>query len=616
MRTFAGYIAISCIVAVFFTTLFFSAGEVKKAGEFQDALESKVNKEHMNVNRTSLMKDEDGRVFSEINRPFRLYTEDEDIPDFAKDIIITSEDQNFYEHVGFDAGAILRAVVKNLVFTHIQQGGSTITQQLARNMYLGQEKTYNRKLTELFYAGQIEKNLTKDEIMEMYLNVIYFSNGVYGIGTASQYYFSKPVTELNQGEISFLASIPNNPGKYDPIKHFDETKKRQERLLELLVTSEKLTEKEAVKIKKTPIHLKVKKAVEEYPDYAFYVEHELKELIGEKEGFADELADAGSEEERDGILKEWDERFHAVISSGVIINTALDPAMQKKSTKALNDTLESTELEGASASIDNKTRKIVAITGGKNYKEYNFHHAFQAFRQPGSAIKPLLVYGPYMEKLHPSLQETIDGNQYCIKGYCPVNYGNASPGMVTISQAFAQSYNGPALRMMEKVGVDQAFEFIRPFHFQKVSKEDKTFAASVGGFTYGMSPLEMTDAYTSFIDGEYTPARAITDVTDSEGNLLYQWKDNATEVWSKSTTAQMRSLLHQGAVSGTGKPAYVSRPYVGIKTGTTNQYHDFWVMGLTDRYTTGVWVGHDTPENMSSIESWRPGHRIWKQIMK
>ncbi|MHC8522964.1 transglycosylase domain-containing protein [Rossellomorea sp. H39__3] len=200
MRTFAGYIAISCIVSIFFTTLFFSAGEVKKAGEFQEALESKVNKEQMNVNRTSLMKDADGRVFSEINRPFRLYTEDEDIPDFAKEIIITSEDQNFYEHVGFDAGAILRAVVKNLVFTHIKQGGSTITQQLARNMYLGQEKTYNRKLTELFYAGQIEKNLTKDEIMEMYLNVIYFSNGVYGIGTASQYYFSKPVTELNQGK--------------------------------------------------------------------------------------------------------------------------------------------------------------------------------------------------------------------------------------------------------------------------------------------------------------------------------------------------------------------------------------------------------------------------------
>ncbi|BCB05441.1 transglycosylase domain-containing protein [Bacillus sp. KH172YL63] len=615
MRVFAGYVTVIGFMLIFFTTLFFTAGEWNKVQSFKKELKHAVSTDTLDLNRTTLMLDQNGKVFSEVNRPFRLYASDEQIPPFIKEILVASEDQHFYEHVGFDAGAILRAVVKNLVFTHIQQGGSTITQQLARNLYLGQEKTYNRKLTELFYAHEIEQSLTKDEILELYLNVIYFSNGVYGVETASQYYFQKSLTELNQAEMAFIASIPNNPGKYDPLDHFDQTKVRQERLLDILVNTGKLSGEEAEKLKKVPISLNVRKKTDLYPDYAFYVENELKDLIALNEGYKVEIENAASPEEKQEIAEKLDKRLQEVIASGVRIQTSLNPALQQKSVSALNNQLQE-GLQGATVTIDNKTRSIVALSGGRNYQKYNFNHAFQAFRQPGSAIKPLLVYGPYIEKSKAAITERINANQYCISGYCPINYGGTQPGTVTLNQSMAQSYNGSALRLMEKVGLHDAFAMISPFSFSRVTKKDQTYASAVGGFTYGMSPLEMTDAYTSFIDGHYKQSHAILHVKDNQGNILYQWKNEPKKVWSEATTAKLRQMLNEAARTGTGKAAYVSKPYVGIKTGTTNNYHDYWVMGLTDTYTTGVWVGHDLPRNMSEIERQRPSHKIWKSIMK
>jgi penicillin-binding protein 4 len=616
MRVFTGFLTVICFMAIFFTTLFFTTEEVDRVQGFQDELESTVNTDQLNLNKTSLLLDENGSVFSEVNRPFRLYVEDEKIPPFVKEILVVSEDQHFYEHVGFDAGAILRAVVKNLVFTHIQQGGSTITQQLARNLYLGQEKTYNRKLTELFYAHEIESSLSKDEILELYLNVIYFSNGVYGIETASQYYFQKSVSELNKAEMAFIASIPNNPGKYDPVDHFDQTKVRQERLLDILVNTERLAKEEADKLKKTPIKLNIRKKIDRYPDYAFYVEEELRELISLHEGYKVQLENASSPQEKERIIKNLDDRFESVISSGVRIQTALDPELQQKSVRALNTGLRGEKLQGASVTIDNETRRIAALTGGKEYKKYNFNHAFQAYRQPGSSIKPLLVYAPYLETFKSSIYEKVNANRYCVGDYCPINYGGLQPGTVTLNQSLAQSYNASALRLMEKVGIEKAFDKISAFSFEKLTKQDRTYAASIGGFTYGFSPLEMTDAYTSFINGSYTESHAIVNVKDGKGKILYEWKNEPEQVWSKDTTAKMRQMLANAAANGTGKAAYVSKPYAGIKTGTTNNYHDYWVMGLTNEYTTGVWVGHDMPQNMSRIERLRPSHKIWQAIMK
>ncbi|MDZ5713643.1 transglycosylase domain-containing protein [Jeotgalibacillus haloalkalitolerans] len=590
--------------------------EISTQAAFQEAVSEKVNVENIHTDETSFLLDKDGNRFAQGSSGVRLYASDEEIPQFLKDVTVYSEDQNFYDHIGFDAGAIIRAVVKNLVFTHIQQGGSTITQQLARNLYLTQEKTYNRKMTELFYANELEKKLSKDEILSAYLNIIYYSNGVYGIKGASVYYFDKELNELTKAEMAFLAAIPNNPSKYDPINNFDQAKERQERLLDILVLEDMMDPEEAEALKAEPITMQQYENTDLYPDYAVYVEYELKQLIAEKEGFKDRLNRAEKASVKEQISQELDQRTNEVLGSGIMIHTALDPDLQQKTVAAVNQNLPYEGVQGAAVLIDNVSREIVGLSGGTDYQKYNFNRAYQAVRQPGSAIKPLLVYAPYIDTFQPFLSQTVNADSFCIDNYCPENYGGVEYGDVSISRAFLLSLNTPAARLMNETGIELSFNYLNAFDFDFLEPGDQTLAAASGGFTYGMSPLELTDAYTSFIDGSYTPAHAIRMVTDTSGNVLYEWEDKQIPVWSPQTTTKMRALLNTAAISGTGSPAYLNKPYIGIKTGTTNEWADYWTVGLTDRYTGGVWVGHDLPENMRSIETDRPAHLIWKDMMR
>ncbi|MGD7046274.1 transglycosylase domain-containing protein [Jeotgalibacillus proteolyticus] len=616
MRMTIGYIAIGLLLPL---CLFFWIGtnkEYRSVLTFNEALSATIDVEQSFPSQTSFLVDKNGDRFSQGSSELRYYAEEDQLPDFLKDLIIYSEDRNFYDHIGFDAGAIIRAVVKNLVFTHIQQGGSTITQQLARNLYLTQEKTYNRKLTELVYAYELEQSLTKDEILEGYFNIIYFSNGVYGIRAASLYYFQQDLEELSSAQLAFLAAIPNNPGKYDPIDHFDAAKERQERLIDLMVAENKIQRDEGEQMKTEKISLDLYQSIDLYPDYAVYVEHELMELIALTEGYAKKIQQADSDDQADRVQKALNERTDQVLQSGVTIHTALDPVLQRKNIQAVQNNLPYEGVEGASVMIRNATREIVSVVGGKDYQKYNFNRSFQAVRQPGSSIKPLLVYGPYIEHTQPALSQIIDASSYCKETYCPENYGGANYNDVTLSKAFLLSLNTPAIRLLERTGVEEAHQYLTPFSFKHVEKQDETLASAVGGFTYGMTPLEMTDAYTSFIDGTYTSSRAIVNVTDAQGNILYEWPKESVTVWSPQTTSKLRDLLSQAALTGTGKPAYVNKPYVGIKTGTTNQYFDYWTVGLTDEFTTGVWVGHDLPQSMEMIEYDRPAHAIWREIMQ
>ncbi|WP_166786672.1 transglycosylase domain-containing protein [Jeotgalibacillus salarius] len=590
--------------------------EIKTQAAFQEAVSEKVDVNNIEANETSFLLDKDGNRFAQGSSGVRLYASDEEMPQFLKDVTVYSEDQNFYDHIGFDAGAIIRAVVKNLVFTHIQQGGSTITQQLARNLYLTQDKTYNRKMTELFYANELEKKLSKDEILSAYLNIIYYSNGVYGVKGASLYYFNKDLSELSKAEMAFLAAIPNNPSKYDPINNFDEAKVRQERLLDILVLEGMLDSEEAETLKAERITIQQYENTDLYPDYAVYVEYELKQLIAQKEGYKDRLNSAKKTSVKEQIYQELDQRTTEVLGSGIYIHTALDPGLQNKTVAAVRQNLPYEGVEGAAVLIDNASREIVGISGGKDYHKYNFNRAYQATRQPGSAIKPLLVYAPYIETFQPFLSQTVNADSLCIQNYCPENYGGIEYGNVSISRAFLLSLNTPAVRLMNETGVENAFKYLNAFDFDHMQPGDQTLAAASGGFTYGMSPLEMTDAFTSFIDGNYAQTHAIRMVTDTSGNVLYEWEDKQIPIWSPQTTTKMRELLNTAAVSGTGSPAYLNKPYIGVKTGTTNDWADYWTVGLTDQYTGGVWVGHDIPENMRNIETNRPAHMIWKDMMR
>lgn len=615
MRTFFGYLFCLCALSIF---IFFISGFSKELQLFQSPqtyIEKKIDLQNTELPQMSYITSADHQLISQItNQEKRINLSAEVIPQLLKDAFVIAEDRQFFEHNGVDFTAVGRAIVKNAEADSIVQGGSTITQQLARNLYLDQEKTYNRKLTELLYSLQLEQQFSKDEILAMYINAIYFGNGTYGIEAASQFYFNKTTSALTEGELLFLSAIPNNPSLYDPLVNYENTKMRQERILDQLQLEYDMKTERIAAIKNEKIILNLGKKVDLYPDYVTYVEQELRQLIAHNEKLTESLTshdDAVRQNAEAGL----NEKVTEVLESGVIIHTALDTKLQTKAQTALQQGLPYRDIEGAIAVIQHHTHELVSLIGAKVYKKYTFHRGFQNYRQPGSTIKPLLVYAPYLERTGTSLKSTVDGSAFCSNSYCPHNYEGASIGTVSLKQAFIWSYNTPAVRLLSQTGINESFSYLKHFSFKKVTEQDYVLPAALGGFAHSISPFELTSAYTSFHDGSYQQPRAIRMVTDLHGNKLYEWNDRPVQVWSTQTVNKMRSLLSSVIKEGTARRAdFASDGYIGGKTGTTNGTRDLWFIGLSDNYTTGVWVGKDTPANIDYIG--QPQLTIWRDLMR
>lgn len=590
--------------------------EIHAATQFQTQVKRSIQLTEPSFSSPVAMKDRNGQIFSEEYVEWRNPLEYESIPFFIQELFIQSEDTDFYEHVGYDLSAIVRAVVSNSSTQQSQQGGSTITQQLVRMRYLTEEKTYERKVAELLYAYELEQVSSKEKILEMYLNEMYFSNQVYGIGAAATFYFQKNLVECTEAEMAFLAAIPNNPSLYNPLKNFNETKQRQELLLDVLAKNGTITQEQANEFKSQKITLKTKQKVQQHPSYSTYVIKELSDLIAEKDGFAERLEKAQDPAVKDLIKAELKSKVDEIVSTGVTIETSLDPLKQQSVDGSFNKKLENTELQASGALIDNKTREIIALYGGKDYRKFDFHRAYQGYRQPGSAIKPLLVYAPFFETTEYSPDSQVNGGKYCIGTFCPQNYGGAFYGDVPIKQAFRFSYNTPAVRLFETVGIEQAFGFLNRFQFSEVNIEDHNFPAAIGGFNNGVTSLQMADAYSSFINGQYQPTRAIRSVKNKNGDILYAWNSEKQEIWSAETISYMRSMLQDVVDNGTGIGVQGDSRYIGVKTGTTNDFHDFWLAGLTEEYTATVWLGYDQPRDMGDIESEKIHHYLFSELIK
>lgn len=604
MRIFTGYLLILLLIPAFIGVVILTFTEAGKAVSFSDTLDKRIDLDEINLTETSFILANNGEVITEIYRPMnRIYAEGHEIPDFIKEVFIVSEDRNFEKHPGFDLPAIGRALAINIHSDDIEQGASTITQQLARNQYLNHHKSYNRKLSEVLYAYQLEKTFSKTEIIEQYLNAIYFHHNAYGIKAAADFYFMKKPADLSEAEQAFLAAIPNNPSYYDPLKHFERTKMRQERLLDQLAERGKIEAEKAEKLKKEHIILKVDARKNLYPDYSSFALHELRKMVSEHEKIDDP--------------DELNARIEDLLRSGVAIHTNLDSELQKRAVAAISTHLPDAEVQGAAAVINHETAQIVALAAGKEYQSGDFNRAYQAFRQPGSSIKPLLVYAPYFERFDATKDSRINAGPLCIKEYCPKNYGGSTYGMVSLEKAFIHSYNTPAVRILQQVGVDQAFGDLNAFKFEKVTEQDHGLAAAVGGFTTGVSPLELTSAYTVFSNkGVYLKPRTIGKVTNHAGEVLYKWEDEPVQVWNPSTVEKVRSLMQKTVSSGTARKAADAGTEAGGKTGTTNDFKDFWIIGFNGPLTAGVWVGKDTPRSMENINHQSPHLLIWRDILK
>lgn len=602
-----GLISVLLLLGIVFFSFMGLRTEHENYIPFQKAISSLAQVENMKLDENSSLLDKNGNLLYEFkSNESRVYLDYNQIPEPVRQAFIATEDQGFIQHHGIDGKAIARAFITNSSAGSVQQGGSTITQQLSRNLFLTHERTYDRKLKELLISYRIEQQLSKERILELYINSIYFQNGLYGIEKASRYYFSKPVGELSLAESALLAAIPNNPKLYDPLTNFENTIKRQKWILLKMKEQGYINEAAYKASLSQHIQLKVSQPVIPYPEIVGYVIEELLSLIA--------TAPANKGMTAEELLLKRDQ----LLTSGVVVETALDPKLQKEAVRALNKRLPYNDVEGSVVVVDHVSNHIVSIVGGKNVGLEEFNRAYQAKRQPGSSIKPLLVYAPYVDVYGAKSQSLISAARMCEDNYCPNNYGGASYGTVSLKKAMASSINTAAVRVLSKTGVNKAFSYLQPFGFSAVTREDHQLASALGGFSKGFSPLELTSAYTAFSSGgTFVKPRLITSVKDKNGKLLYAWKEKPVSVWSEKTNSVMREMLEAVTISGTARDArFTGSSYIGGKTGTTNDVRDLWFIGLTDRYTAGVWVGRDTPRSLRSIESASPEVMIWRDIMK
>ena len=579
-------------------------------------------------NQTSIVYDCNGEVISTVKGDKdSYYIAYEDIPSYAKDAMVITEDKTFYEHDGLDYKANLAALVSLIENKgEIKRGGSTITQQLARNIFLSHEVTWKRKIDEIFIAQELEKKYDKYQILEFYLNNIYFANGYYGIQAAAKGYFDRAVTELTLGEITFLCAIPNNPTLYDPLNNYDNTISRKNRILEQMLDAGKITNEEYDKAVEDEIVLNMTKKVKN--DYVeTYVYYCATRALMAKNGFVFKN-NFGSDEEKATYEEEYNEVYNQcqqmLFSKGYRIYTSIDmekQAMLQQSVdeqlKAFTETKENGifALQGAAACIDNDTGRVVAIVGGRKQDTvgYTLNRAFQSFRQPGSAIKPILLYAPAFDEGYTPDTKVVDEE---IEGG-PKNAGGGYLGQISLRKAVEKSVNTVAWSMYETLTPSKCLGYIVSMDFQKITYKDTYQAASLGGTTYGASAVEMASAYAALEnDGVFTTPTCIVKIMNADGDEVVADPVSKKDVYDKNSARMMTDVLKGVLTTGTAKGYALSGVDSAGKTGTTDNKKDGWFVGYTPYYTTAVWVGYDMPRAMEDLKGNTYPLYIWYDYMK
>lgn len=549
------------------------------------------------------------------------------IPQYVKDAFIVTEDKKFYKHNGIDGKGIARAVValvKNK--GEKKQGASTITQQLARGVFLTTDKTYERKIKEIFIALELEKKYSKDQILEYYLNTIYFANGYYGIEAAAKGYFSKSCEELSLGQLTFLCSIPNNPTLYDPIDNYDNTVSRKNRILDQMLSDGVINQVEYDEAYNEKIELKIQEVTKRNYIQTYITYCATKALMKEN-GFTFKY-EFDSDAEETVYKTEYNEAYataqQMLLNNGYRIYTSIDLKKQKKLQKAVNSQLSgfkskskdgTYQMQGSAVCIDNKTGRVVAIVGGRSQKTegYSLNRAYQSFRQPGSSIKPLIVYTPTLERGSTASTTVHD---YKFSGG-PSNSSGRYYGYVSLRYAVEQSLNTVAWQLFQKLTPEVGLDYLLKMQFSKIVKSDYYLPSSLGGLTYGASAVEMASAYATLENnGKYREPTCIIKILDSEGNVVVNDKVKEKYIYNADAANSMVDIMEGVITRGTARGLGLDNGMPSAaKTGTTNDKKDGWFCGFTPYYTTAVWVGYDTPKAVDDLYgSTYPG-RIWNQFM-
>jgi len=534
---------------------------------------------------------------NEVIKTFTSYTyekvELKNIPDKFTKALIATEDKNFYKHHGYDIAGLARSTVQNVLARRVVQGASTITQQLARVLFLNNERTFDRKLKELFIAARIEKTITKDQILEMYMNNVYLGAGAYGVEGAAQIYFNKHLKDCSLAELALIAGLPQAPSVYNPFNNPKLALKRRNQVLTRMykmryITSEeyKAAQKEEIKLANVPKYYTTNKA----PYFCDYVMKELETL-----GFDETEISQG----------------------GYKVITTLDYKAQKKANEAILSNLNNWGLTGANNqaavfSFSPVNGRILVYAGGKNYEKSQYDRVTQAVRPPGSSFKPI-VYATAMEKGF-TPNDIIEDKPITIGKWSPRNYGGKYRGKIPIYLALTVSSNVCAARLIKEVGIRSVIQTARVLGIETPIEYDYTIALG----SNGVKLFEFTRAYGAFANGGYVvQPYAVERVETSRGKVVYRApKTKVSHQLSTNTTAEMTAMMKRVIKNGTGRAADIGKPAAG-KTGTTDDNKDAYFMGYTPHVVTGVWVGNDDNTTMNkSIQGGTVPALIWKDIMK
>jgi penicillin-binding protein 2A len=510
-----------------------------------------------------------------------------EFPEHLKEAVIAVEDKRFLRHHGVDVKAIGRALIKNGLTSRYAQGGSTITQQLAKNMFLDSEKNILRKWKEAAYALKLEAVYSKEEILEFYLNRIYFGEGIWGIKDAAKHYFSKEIKDLTLEEAAVLAALPKAPTRYSPLSNKELALERRNIVLMLMKEQNYISPEQYAKSAASPLLVK-QGQLDSESRYAAYVDQVIEEAVTIY-GFTE----------------------NQLLTAGLRIYTELEPAVQQSvETVYMNDALfpaspKDQLLQSAAVVVDHKSGGIRGLIGNRGDRVFRgFNRASQMQRQPGSTFKPLAVYAPALEKGYVPYSALFD-QELNIGGYKPENYDHQYRGVVTLQDALTKSLNVPAVWLLQQVGIPAGADFVKRTGIT-LSKTDRNYALALGGLTTGVSPLQMAQAYSAFANGGIMhQTHTITKITTVDGLMLAGHVKPAVTVTDPKTAYTMTLLLQKAVAEGTGRNAALNRPAAG-KSGTTqlpetaefqglgtNTAKDAWFVGYTPELTASIWVGYD-----------------------
>lgn len=546
----------------------------------------------------------------------RIWIDGDQIPQHMKDALVAIEDKRFYTHKGVDWFRTAHAAL-NMFTGGSTFGGSTITQQLIKNLTQQDDITVQRKLLEIFQALDLEKNYDKDEILEYYLNAVYFGEGCYGVQTAAQTYFGKDAKDLSVAEAASIVGITNLPTYYDPFYSVENNKERQENVLREMYKQGYLKKAEYEEAKNEELDfVRGENSPSTSNVYSYYEEVVLSDVIGD-------LAKAK------GISRNAASQL--VHNAGYEIYACIDKDIQAKVDAIYTDpeklpkTYGSTksQLQSAIVIIDQATGEIKALRGGTGDKTINYglNRATGTTRPPGSSIKPIAVYGPAVEYglISPSTL-VLDKDEKHVHlthtSWYPKNSPNSYDGIITITTALQKSKNTVAAQIVDKLTPSASLEFLRSrLGVTSLIDSDADYAAmALGEPHYGITVREMAQAYTALAnDGVFTYSRTYTMVKDRSGKIILDNQPQTIQAFSQNTARTMTYMLNNAATYGTGHESRLSNMPVAGKTGTTSANRDRWFCGYTPYYTCAVWTGYDTPETMAF--SGNPATQIWQKVM-